>query len=936
MIFLAVVASAQGTISGKVTDKTDGIPLIGVNVKIKGTSLGTVTDPNGVYSFRVREGSYFLEFTYVGYETILVSDVKVKSGEITRLDMAIKESSVTFGEDVVVIGQKPLVEMENAQTIKSIDRSLIEAAPIRPIQQLLNTQAGVVNTPSGLHIRGGRTYETGFLIDGVSARDPMAGTGFGLDIAPNVIQDIEVTTGGVGPEVGDATTGVVNTSTKSGGDKTTMNVLYKRDNFGFNDAWQSTFNQQVIELGIGGPMNFLPGKAKKLRYYAAMRNMSSDLYTRNPPNRLLSSIYPNEFWTPRHDNRWSGFLKLNYDFSQKQKLSLTYTKTIVANQDENMLRITANDIPFVPGYQYPFELQMDNANTFTHDANLISLNWQQATKPRYSYNLTASRFFARLRGDANGRAWRPENVDTEFDPRSINDFPVSYFNPMDSVVFVNPPPGLYNNGGIATLWHHHYYEEYTFKYSGNLYSKSTFNRLNFGAEVKLQEMEWVDIVRPWIGAPVTLPDGTVSQTFRLGEYGDAWKVNPSRGGVWASNKIKFQGLIAEIGARMEYWMPGRFVDDAIENPNSQIRPEIREDYLNSTVEIFGNRFKFRFLPKISASFPVVENQMLYFNYGHSTILPHPSFVYAGLDPYYSDRSTLARLGNPNLDPEVAIAYEIGLKSQITTNDVLNVSAFWRDNYDFITTARILIPDNTGREIPRSIRINSDYARIRGLETSYIKRIGKWFSGQASVVYQVATGQSASASEALKELLATGANEDTREYYMPWDSPWEIKGNTTFTTPKDKGFFGIRQLNNMTFYAEAVYRTGRRYTPYQFQGYEQVTGRPIYLVNPDPNARWSGLGSSNFWIDINLRKWWKIGKAEIAFTFEITNLLNTRNAARINPVTGRAWEPGDPVPSEWRDPSYPDPRDPRSRGIPPNDPSRYLAQRNFMAGLGFKF
>lgn len=352
--------------------------------------------------------------------------------------------------------------------------------------------------------------------------------------------------------------------------------------------------------------------------------------------------------------------------------------------------------------------------------------------------------------------------------------------------------------------------------------------------------------------------------------------------------------------------------------------------------IFGRGFKFRFLPKISASFPIRENQVMYFNYGHSTILPHPSYIYTGLNPYYSDRSAVGRLGNPNLNPEVSIAYELGLKSQITRNDALNVAAFYRDNYDFVTTTSILVKDATGREVSRSMRINSDYARVRGLEFSYFKRIGKWFSGQLSATYMVATGQSASASESLKEILNNGSREDTKEFYLPWDSPWDVKGNALATLKNENGYFGKKWFNKMSFYLEFVYRTGRRYTPYYYNGEEAETGRPIYIQAQGVENRYSALGKSTWWLDFSYKKWWNINKISIAWTFEITNLLNTKNPARINPVTGRAWESGDPVPTEWRDPSYLDPRDSRSYGTPPNDPSRYMQQRHFMTGIQLQF
>jgi outer membrane receptor protein involved in Fe transport len=601
-----------------------------------------------------------------------------------------------------------------------------------------------------------------------------------------------------------------------------------------------------------------------------------------------------------------------------------------------MLRITGNDVPFAPGFQFEHSLQPDNANTYTHSTNLISINYNSNPTKKYAQTFTASRLFVKLRADANGRSWRPLNVDGEFDPRTINTFPTEKFNPNDSVVFVLPAAGLYNNGGVATLWHDHFVEEKSLRYTGNYYYNSRGDKFSFGTEFKQQDMQWIDILRPWIGAPIQLPNGDYTQSFRLGDYSDVWRVKPTRGALYASNKIKFRGLIAEVGARLEYWLPGKFVDEAVKNPISPIRDEIRADYLAQSLQLGSRNVKLRLLPKVSASFPIKENQVMFFNYNHAMILPHPSFVYAGLNPNYQDRSTLARVGNPNLNPEVDISYELGLRSQISGNDAINISAYWKDKYDFITSASVQIKDATGRSVTRTLSINADYARVRGLEISYIKRIGKWFNGQVSGSYSLATGQSSSASEALAAILNSGVREDTKEQYLAWDSPLDLKGFATFTHNDKIGLWGKDYLNHLSFYIEGVYRTGRRYTPYIFTGNDAISGRPIYERDPNPEARYSKLGAPNYWIDANLRKWWTLKKLRIETSLECTNLLNTLNTIIPNPVTGAGYQDGDDVPNNWRDPRYLDPRDSRSGNLPPTNPARYRAPRHIMLGLAVKF
>ena len=929
LLSLQLHAQIAASLQGKITDSLTGETLIGVHVVLTGTTAGAVTNADGMYNITaIAPGEYNIQVSYVGYEKLLITGVKFINGENKQLNLQLKTTQLVFDEAVIIIGDKPLIDVEDAKTGSSLTEQEIALAPTRQIQGLLNTQTGIVQNSDGIHIRGGRSYETGFYIDDVSAKDPLAGTGFGIDIGSNAIEKIDVTTGGAGVEYGNATAGVVNTYTKSGESTFACNMHYKRDYFGFNDSSTANWNQQVMELGLGGPL----AMKKQLTFYSTLKLNFSDTYIRNPANQVISSLYPDTIWSPRQDNRWAGMLKINYTIDPRKKLACTYLKSITINQDYNMLRITGNDASFNPGYQFLFALQPDNANTYTHDTNLESLRWNHTTSNTFSYTILASRLFVKLRADANGRSWRPDVVNTEFDPESIVTYPAEIFNPDDSIVFVNPGPGLYNNGGIATLWHDHYVIEYTLKASGSLYSMDTRNKLYFGTELKPAELQWIDITRPWIGAPLLLANGEYTQTYRLGDISDIWEVSNMNGAFFISDKLKYLGLIAEAGLRLEYWFPGKFVDDAVANPEAPIKEEFREAYYHDSYALGNRRYKLRLLPKFSASFPVKENQVLFFNYGHSTVAPHPSYIYTGLDPYYADRSTLGFIGNPSLNPEVDISYELGLKSQVTSNDALHLTAFWKDKYDFITSSTVLIEDVTGREVARTIRINGDYAKVRGVEIAYLKRIKKWFSGSASFSYSIATGQSSSANDALAEILATGNATTTTEIPLAWDSPIDAKAYVIFTQNDGRGLFQKKYLDAMSLYFETIYRTGKRYTPYVLTGYESISNRPIYEIVSDPEKKYSEIGAAAFWINLNYKKWWDIKNTSVALTCEVTNLLNNKNTAIVNPVTGKAWEPGDAVPAEWRDPAFIDPRDPRSYGIPPDNPARYYEQRHILLGL----
>jgi len=102
-VFLGVsTALAQfGTISGILVDGDTGETLIGAAVRISGTPTGTATDLNGNYSIRVEAGTYRLECSYLGYNTVIVENVEVVANEITQLEVTLLPEAVGMEEVVV-------------------------------------------------------------------------------------------------------------------------------------------------------------------------------------------------------------------------------------------------------------------------------------------------------------------------------------------------------------------------------------------------------------------------------------------------------------------------------------------------------------------------------------------------------------------------------------------------------------------------------------------------------------------------------------------------------------------------------------------------------------------------------------------------------------------------------------------------------------------
>ncbi len=108
-----VFAQEGGTIRGKVTDKNTGETLIGVNVIIDETTTGTITDFDGNFNLlKLPAGKVNLVFSYISYASQTISEIDVKPGEVTVLNIVMAPATEKIEE--VVIKAKQLDNTENA------------------------------------------------------------------------------------------------------------------------------------------------------------------------------------------------------------------------------------------------------------------------------------------------------------------------------------------------------------------------------------------------------------------------------------------------------------------------------------------------------------------------------------------------------------------------------------------------------------------------------------------------------------------------------------------------------------------------------------------------------------------------------------------------------------------------------------------------------
>jgi outer membrane receptor protein involved in Fe transport len=212
-----VFAQTTGKISGRVIDKESKEPLIGVNIMLDGTSIGSSTDIDGRYLImNVPVGTYNMIVRIVGYREVTVKNLKVMVGFSTEQNVDMSSEAVELKE-VVISAERPIIPKDQTGTVRVVTNEQIQLMPVRGFREMAATSAGVVQGENGgvLNIRGGRSEETGYIVDGVWTNDPLTG-GSSAFVSQRAIQELVVMTGGYSAEYGNVMSGIVNVSTRSG------------------------------------------------------------------------------------------------------------------------------------------------------------------------------------------------------------------------------------------------------------------------------------------------------------------------------------------------------------------------------------------------------------------------------------------------------------------------------------------------------------------------------------------------------------------------------------------------------------------------------------------------------------------------------------------------------------------------------------------------
>lgn len=225
LIVVSLFAQAQEkyTISGTITDGSNGETMIGTNVFLEPIMKGTTTNVYGYYSLTVPEGQYTLKVSFLGYETF-AQEIDLKADY--ELNMEMKESSFSK-EEVVVTGEKKDENTKSSkmstveipiQQVKELPALMGEVDIIKVIQLLPGVQSGSEGN-AGLYVRGGGPDQNLILLDEAVVYNASHLFGFLSVFNADAIKNIELTKGAMPAKYGGRLSSVLDISMKEGNKK---------------------------------------------------------------------------------------------------------------------------------------------------------------------------------------------------------------------------------------------------------------------------------------------------------------------------------------------------------------------------------------------------------------------------------------------------------------------------------------------------------------------------------------------------------------------------------------------------------------------------------------------------------------------------------------------------------------------------------------------
>jgi len=837
-----VFAQTPGRILGRVTRADNGEPIAGAAVQIEGMPRGAATNLAGEYYILALDpGRYTVVIRALGFRTQRIEKVVINGGSVTTLNAKLSEEAIEMEPVTVTYTRPPVNVTETSQRI-SVEGSIARQMPIRQSDEIVQIQPGISRDRNGLlHLRGGRSGEIGYIIDGIRVEDPLQGD-LASTIGRESLHELQLLTGTFSAEYGEAMSGLVSIVTREGGPRYAASVELESpivNSSPYRSPDWAGASADVVRRSDGSSVyeatNFFEGCDTPVTQQGRLSATFSGPvpFTEKRATFFLSGIHNLEnSYLPfggTWDRRVSGKLAAA---TGPGKLSLSFGLNALDEQK----------------YNHQWKYEPEHYHKHSEDHTRVSLNWKHTIGETFFYDLVLG-YNRRMNKVKVFNDWETY-VNFQLFPRDVFAGQLPFFS-------------------TGSMWSDVWKTSDSITRSASLKATWQVNQqvqARAGAEVRSGELTLTDL--NYYYYTITSPLGSEYQVVKY--FPNRFVETPLELALWTQQTLTFQGLVIDAGLRYDY-----------------IEPNVGEwtDAVNSTFAFEQAPVSHQLSPRLGIAQPVSEKMSLFFSYGQFFQFPDFSALFVNSSEAAPDTlSSLGYglpLGNPKIEPERTIAYEVGVKGIIGNNWGFTITGFYKDIFNLLATAAV------GANTQTLGYYNIATARVFGVEMTVNKVLSDYWSLQANYTWSVARGD---ASDALDDANAKRVNPNDPnaeeydipdawyDYYLDFDRrhvanlmlTWQSTWNHY---PRVAG--GL--LRGISAGVILSYSSGLPYTAWYVRD----------QIPPEPNALRMG-GSVR--VDLRAAKTLvAAGSFKLSLFVSVENLFDRVNPLEVDRTTGQPWE-----------------------------------------------
>ena len=899
-----------GKVAGTVTDAETGNPLPGVNVVIVGTQQGATTNAEGFYNIlNVSPGTYDVRASFVGFTPTVHEGVRVNIDLTTEVDFALQEQTEQL-EEITVQATEPVVRRDVSANVANLSAEDIEDVPVAGISEVINLQAGV---EPGMRIRGGGLGEVNFQVDGLSMRSGRDNTPF-TGISYTSVKEVQVQTGGFSAEYGNVRSGLINVVTKEGardhysadlllryaptskkyfgGGPNNSNAYYMRPYLDPDVAFVGTHSEEspwgphtrrqypqfggwnaiatqlesdddptndltpeqaqdvfewfhrksfdieepdyTVDASFGGPAPVISDMLGDLRFFASYRQTQSAYIIPQ-----VRDVYRDRV----------GQLKLTSDVSSNMKLQLQglYSQERGLNSNNaGFSSMFKGEVPAYPWHSRGMATSLGGEGaTFATDVFEPSDISRYQLGAKFTHTLGTNTFYE----------VQLQRMSTDYSTYLSASPDSSILKSTGSMDLTSAPLGNWQGPRTSP--------------GGFSYGITAWGLDSSEVEIWQGRFDITSQLNPYLQVKSGIEYIYNSYLTRHGAYNPyfinnanpkyRWHRQPRQGAAYAQSKLEFEGMVANLGLRLDYfhaggdwWEYGPYTEAF----SGRFGAYQLDEVLNET----PTERQFALSPRLGVSFPITEDSKFYFNYGFFRQMLDPSDIFMVQEVGPADE--VGQIGNPNHPLPTTVAYELGYDHNIFDQFLFRFSGYYKDIYN---QPRYVGYHSLGGDVDYSVALPNNYEDIRGFEISLRKNKGEWIRGFANYSYMVTKGGNFGFGNYYENRADQRQYErNSRAHYQntPVPEPY-AHVNLEFYTPSDFGpaLFGGDVLGDWRLSLLGEWRAGDAFT---WSGGQSFSG----LEN---NVRWK-----DYWmLDLRLTKNFNISEQDIQLFADVSNVLNLK-------------------------------------------------------------